>query len=217
MKPKRIILVRHGESEANVDKNLYAKLPDHEIVLTKTGEQQALAAGGEIAALIGTETVQAYVSPFKRTRQTYAGIAEGIGHNVVDVWEDPRIREQEFGHWSMRDNREEVMQERREYGRFYYRLPDGESSADVYDRMSTFLESLHRAFERPDFAENCLIVSHGAALRVFMMRWYRLTVEEFLDLRNPFNCQLIVMEKRDDGTYEPVRGLGTKSGKESRV
>ncbi len=206
MKPKRIIIVRHGQSEANVDRSLYAHIPDHEVVLTKDGEAEAVAAGSEISKMLGQETVRAYVSPFKRTRQTFAGIRTRIEKNLIDVWEDPRIREHEFGHWNMRHNRAEVMQERAEYGRFYYRLPGGESAADVYERLSTFLESMFRAFEKPDFPENCLIVSHGAAIRVLMMRFFRLSVEEFLDLQNPVNCQLIVLELNDEGKYQVVQG-----------
>ena len=34
--------------------------------------------------------------------------------------------------------------ERARFGRFYYRFPQGESGADVYDRVSTWLESLFR-------------------------------------------------------------------------
>ena len=217
MKPKRIILVRHGQSEGNANRNIYQIVPDHKIKLTQKGHHQALAAGAELAELLGTETVRAYVSPFKRTRQTYDGISKRLQKNVVEVWEDPRIREMEYGHLDSYDDIEHVMAQRRGYGKFYFRLPDGESPADVYDRMSTFMESLYRAFDKDDFPENCLIVSHGAAIRVFLMRWFRLTVEEFLDLRNPYNCQLVVMKQNDKGTYEVVQGLGTRSGKESRV
>ena len=39
------------------------------------------------------------------------------------------------------------MEERQQFGRFYYRFPNGESGADVYDRVSTWLESLHRELE----------------------------------------------------------------------
>ncbi len=217
MKPKRIIIVRHGQSEANVDKSVYATVPDHEVALTAEGEAQAVAAGTEIAKIIGQETVRAYVSPYKRTRQTYSGISKTIQQNVLEVWEEPRLREREIGRWYIQNHKTEILQERAEFGRFYYRFPGGESSADVFDRMSTFLESLHRAFDKPTFPENCLIVSHGVAIRVLLMRWFRLTVEEYLDLQNPVNCQLIVLELNGKGTYEVVQGLGTKSGKESRV
>ena len=53
---------------------------------------------------------------------------------------------------------------------FYYRIPDGESGADVYDRVSTFLETLYRDFAKPDYPENTIIVTHGMTLRLFFMR-----------------------------------------------
>ena len=215
MKPKRIILVRHGQSEGNVDKSVYKTIPDHQIDLTQKGQHQALEAGAEIAKIIGEEKVYAYVSPFARTRQTFEGIAKRIEPNIFEVLEDPRIREQEFGHTNSFTDLDEVIAERKAYGKFYYRLPDGESPADVYDRLSTFMESMHRAFERPDFPENALIVSHGAAIRVFLMRWYRLKVEEFLNLSNPQNCQLIVMEQNSQGKYDLILGLEKRDGSKS--
>ena len=36
-RPKRIILVRHGQSEGNADKNAYGKTPDSQIALTERG------------------------------------------------------------------------------------------------------------------------------------------------------------------------------------
>jgi broad specificity phosphatase PhoE len=41
----RIFLIRHGESQANVDKNLHKIIPDHEIALSSRGFQQAEQAG----------------------------------------------------------------------------------------------------------------------------------------------------------------------------
>ncbi|MFK7800778.1 MAG: phosphoglycerate mutase family protein [Anaerolineae bacterium] len=214
MKPKRIILVRHGQSQGNADQSIYTTIPDHRVELTQKGQKQALAAGIKIKKIIGTEKVHAYVSPLTRTRQTYAGIEKGIRSNIADMLEDPRIREQEYGHLnSYTKSVEEVMAERRAYGKFYYRLPDGESPADVYDRMSTFMESLYRAFEQPDYSPNTLLVSHGAAIRVFLMRWYRLKVEDFLNLKNPTNCQLVVMEQNEKGKYALIQGLN-KRGEE---
>ena len=212
MKPKRIILVRHGQSEGNADKLVYTSIPDHRVKLTTKGHQQAIEAGAEIANIIGNETVQVYLSPLIRTRQTFEGISKRLQPNIVDVLEDPRIREKEYGHLRSDEDLKKILAERRAYGKFYYRLPDGESPADVYDRLSTFMESMYRAFEQPDFPENALIVSHGAAIRIFIMRWYRLKVEEYLNLRNPKNCQLIVMEQNSQGKYDLVRGLETKDG-----
>lgn len=49
MKPKRILLVRHGESAANVDPLVYSNTPDHLIHLTEAGCAQAREAGAKIA------------------------------------------------------------------------------------------------------------------------------------------------------------------------
>lgn len=42
---------------------------------------------------------------------------------------------------------------------------------------------------------NIVIVSHGLALRVFLMRWYKWTVKQYEALHNFENGGMIVMEK----------------------
>ena len=68
MKPKRIILIRHGESQANVDKTLYGSIPDYTIELTDTGREQAREAGKRLKEVVQEESMYFYVSPFWRAR-----------------------------------------------------------------------------------------------------------------------------------------------------
>lgn len=42
---------------------------------------------------------------------------------------------------------------------------------------------------------NLVIVSHGLTLRVFLMRWYKWTVEQFEGLYNMPNGSMLVMER----------------------
>ena len=70
MKPKRIILIRHGESEANVNLHLFASVPDYAIELTEKGREQAFNAGKRLKELVNDEKLYFYVSPFWRTRST---------------------------------------------------------------------------------------------------------------------------------------------------
>jgi broad specificity phosphatase PhoE len=207
MRPKRIILIRHGNSEGNADRERYATTPDHALNLTTEGEQQALQAGQEIKQLIGEETVRVYLSPYTRTRQTYQQISQSIAPSVDRVLEDPRLREQDWGHLRPTDQNEEISQQRDNFSTFYYRIPDGESGADVYDRISTFLETMHRDFEEPDYPPNALIVTHGFAMRLFLMRWFHWSVEEFENLRNPRNCEIVVIELQPDNHYKLVDTL----------
>jgi len=207
MKPKHIILIRHGQSEGNADKNLFETKPDYALHLTDDGIKQAKQAGKEIQQIIGQETLQVYVSPFYRTRQTYQYIAESIQGNVIKAFEDPRIREQDWGHLRNPDVNEGIIQERNDFSTFYYRIPDGESGADVYDRVSIFLETLHRDFQKSDYPENTLVVTHGMTLRLFLMRWFHWNVEEFEALRNPHNCQIVIMQKGSNDRYNLVSEL----------
>lgn len=207
MKPARIILVRHGESLGNIDKSLYAHTPDHAVPLTKKGREQAQQAGQDIEQLIGNQSVYAYCSPWIRTTQTLEGITEAIQGNIVRSIEDPRLREQDWGHYKEEAFLAKENEARKEYGKFYFRLQDGESGADVYDRASTFLETLHRDFDKPDYPDNALIVTHGVTLLIFLMRWFHWTVQEFETYRNPKNCQIVVIEREDSGRFKIVSEL----------
>ena len=53
MKPKRIILLRHGESEGNVDKTIYTRKPDWKLELTERGKQQAGQARAHYQTIVG--------------------------------------------------------------------------------------------------------------------------------------------------------------------
>jgi broad specificity phosphatase PhoE len=201
MRPRRIILIRHGESEGNLDHARYQTIQDFALKLSPTGIQQAKQAGIQIKELLEDEKVYVYLSPFYRTRETFQHIRESIDDNVAKAIEDPRIREQDWGHLRHPDNNKGIIEERDNFSTFYYRIPDGESGADVYDRVSSFLDTLHRDFEKENFPGNVLIVSHGLTMRLFLMRWFHWSVEEYENLHNPRNCQIVIMEKKIDNHY----------------
>ena len=103
---------------------------------------------------------------------------------------------------------QQLKKERRDYGIFYYRFPGGEAGTDVYDRINDLLGSLHRDFLREDYPQNCVLITHSLAIRLFVMRWFHLTVEEFEQMRSPKNGQLVILQLNDDtGDYELVTPL----------
>ncbi|MBK8586382.1 MAG: histidine phosphatase family protein [Bacteroidetes bacterium] len=207
MKPKKIILVRHGESEGNVNKTVYSQKPDYALLITEKGKLQAYNAGKELKNIIGEERVKFYISPLFRTRMTFENIAQHFSLDKISFIEEPRLREQEWGHLRTLEECIRVDKERDAFGTFYFRIPDGESAADVYDRVSDFFGSLHRDFEKLDYPENIVIVSHGMTIRLFLMRWFHWTVEEFEKIENPDNCQVIIMEKTSNNKYELITKL----------
>ncbi|KAG8363790.1 hypothetical protein BUALT_Bualt19G0059000 [Buddleja alternifolia] len=212
--PKRIILVRHGESEGNKDGTAYTTTPDHKIPLTAQGIDQAKRAGTLIRNVVSDAGASSnwkayfYVSPYERTRSTLREIGRAFPRRrVIGAREECRIREQDFGNFQVAD-RMKVMKETRErFGRFFYRFPEGESAADVYDRVSSFLESLWRDIDMkrlhqgPSDELNLIIISHGLALRVFLMKWFKWTAEQFEYLNNLGNCEFRVMQVGIGGEY----------------
>lgn len=195
-KPELIILLRHGESEGNVDKIRYTDKGDPSVELTARGKEQARAAGEQIAELVGQRSVATFVSPYVRTRQTAGEVLKALRRKGIKLSlerEDPRLREREFA-GTFQPQTGVDMSEAQKYSRFFWRPPGGEwctdvcdsslplylslcctageSCADVYDRLSTFMPTLWRCFARKEELEDgvALIVTHGLTARVFAMR-----------------------------------------------
>jgi broad specificity phosphatase PhoE len=198
-RPRRIVLVRHGESEGNQDDSVYERRPDHALELTPKGLRQAEETGAALRALFGDERVSVYVSPYRRTHQTLHAFR--LDPALVRVREEPRLREQDWGNWQDRDDVRLQKTYRDTYGHFFYRFAQGESGADVYDRTGAFIDSLHRSFGDPDSPPNVLLVTHGLTMRLLCMRWFHWTVEEFESLVNPDNGETRVLELGADGRY----------------
>src|SRR5882724_856979 len=94
-----IKLVRHGQSTANTGAVRPTEVGDHTVALTDLGHKQALEAGRKVGAEFLRESL-AYCSPFRRARETMAGVLAGAGVDAesVRILEDPRLREVEHGY-----------------------------------------------------------------------------------------------------------------------
>ncbi|KAH0722490.1 hypothetical protein KY290_005140 [Solanum tuberosum] len=193
---------------------MYTVTPDYRIPLTPKGIDQAKDAGSRIFDIVsdnGSEDnwkVYFYVSPYVRARSTLREIGRAFSRRrVLGVREECRIREQDFGNFQVADRMKVIKETRERFGRFFYRFPEGESAADVYDRVSSFLESLWRDIDMnklhhdPNDDLNLVIISHGLASRVFLMKWFKWTVEQFEYLSNLGNCGFRVIQLGLGGEY----------------
>jgi broad specificity phosphatase PhoE len=206
VKPHRIFLVRHGEAEGNLDKNIFKVKPDYATLLTPLGIRQAQAVGSDLGMKLNGQSLAIYWSPYFRTRQTADEIIRKLEfyQTAKDFMrEEPLLREQEWtGSFRKTSHGSAILKameaQRDKYGHFLYRLGDesstGESCADVYDRTGDFNHTLWRDFQKKNFPKNVLLVTHGMTMRVFAMRWFHLRMEEFEILANPKNCELWEME-----------------------
>jgi broad specificity phosphatase PhoE len=199
-RPKRIVMIRHGESEANVDKTIYERIPDHAVPLTARGYEQARQLGRHLREVFENEPVRVYVSPYLRTLQTLDEL--GLDDLIEMPREEPRLREQDWANLQDTEDIEAQEKLRDSFGHFYYRFTHGESGADVYDRVSSLLETMHRDFEQPDSPQNVLLVSHGLTMRLFCMRWFHWSVRFFETLRNPGNAETHILLRQPDFRYK---------------
>ncbi|KAI9696021.1 MAG: hypothetical protein M1836_005852 [Candelina mexicana] len=219
-KPRMIILIRHAQSEGNKNRDIHQSVPDHRVRLTTEGQKQAEEAGVRLRSLLRPDDkIHFFTSPYRRTRETTEGILKSLTSNdtspspfqrhAIKVYEEPRLREQDFGNFQpCSAEMERMWQERADYGHFFYRIPNGESAADAYDRISGFNESLWRQFGEDDFADVCVLVTHGLMTRVFLMK----CVEYFEDLRNVNHCEFVIMNSNpDSGKYTLQNQLRTWS------
>lgn len=201
----RILLVRHARSIANVDPTVYLRMPDHMIPLADPHEDEdARAAGDAIAKLaIDPSSVCSWSSSFLRCRQTERIVlsrAFGTAGETVSRRESFLLREQDFGDWDgLTDHeiqeRDPVRWEKRRraadtLGIFYFRYPNGESRADVVERMSIFIGKIHRSRYQTH-----LIFLHGVTQRAFRMAWINRSVEWFEAETNPQNASVLLVER----------------------
>lgn len=200
-RPKRIILVRHGNSEANNNYEILKNVPDNKVHLSEKGIKQAKEAGKRLKQLLGNESIQFYVSPYTRTKETYENILESLKSNHTSCIYVPDLREQEYG--NLQSEMERQFKEQKEVGIYFYRFKNGESGADVHARMNIFLQYLFRRILAIDYLswDNIVIVSHALTIKFFIMAFLNLPVNEFDNIKQLDNAQYLVINKNELGKY----------------
>ena len=201
MRPKRIILVRHGNSVANNNYDILQRVPDNKVHLSEKGIKQAKEAGQRLKQIIGNESIQFYVSPYTRTKETYENIMESFHDNYTDCLYVTSLREQEYG--NLQREMDKQFEEQKKVGVFFYRFINGESGADVHARMSIFLQYLFRRILSIDYHsfDNIVIVSHELTIKFFMMNFMNWPVTELDNIKKIDNAQFWTLEKNEYGKY----------------
>lgn len=155
-----IYLVRHGETDWNRQGRLQGQA---DVELNDNGRKQAAA----IREKLGNVRLDAACSSdLKRAKETMRIILNG---RKVPVWEDPRLREMDFGRGEGGLIREIKADEKNPlYGLFEYPgryIPPEtvESFEHLYRRTGEFMKERLLPLEKQ--YENLLVVGHGAVNR----------------------------------------------------
>jgi 2,3-bisphosphoglycerate-dependent phosphoglycerate mutase len=227
--PLIVLLLRHGESTANVDPAVYESTPDHAIPLSERGVKMTDAAGNKIAQYL-TERLgfsacpnlthhkrvkcKLLVSPFRRTRETASLLLKtDLAAWITDVEESSLLVEQDWGMFEgtglvkgkilYEKEYEHLQTQKLHKGKFWARMPLGESAFDVCQRVVSLFGSIQQtrtnAGEEGAEAQVIIVVSHGITSRAFIMMWCRYSPEWFDASSNFPNCAVRVLDSAIPG------------------
>jgi len=176
--PRRLILIRHGESVGNRDR-LFTTSPD--ALLTDLGRQQAQQAAELIARLFKPEIIVA--SPYARARETGEIIARELG---LEVEFEARLHEQSYGHLAGKAYDLVFADPGYDPERpWLYRPPGGETREEVRTRVAPVFERIAATYER-----ELVIVSHGGVMQAL---WAHIT-GRWEDAHLPYNAGIVLVE-----------------------
>ena len=159
----RLILVRHGQSHANVQRRLDTRPPGAE--LTDLGVQQARAFAQSRTHPPGL----LLHSVARRAAQTAGAIGAELTVAAVEV---DGIHEVQAGDLEDRDDDAAIAEFNTVYQRWLEgdldaAMPGGESGRAVLDRYLPIVTELRlRYLDDHDFSHDIVVVSHGAAIRL---------------------------------------------------
>jgi len=148
-----VILIRHGESEDNINK-VYSR---DTTFLTSKGREQILHTKERLKEF---KFEKVYCSPLKRTKETLELL------NLKGE-EEPSLREVDFGIFKGKTFSEIVNIYPLESKLWIdetinYKIPQGESVFEAYNRIATFLDRL--IFEDKD----ALLITHDGIVRLVL-------------------------------------------------
>jgi broad specificity phosphatase PhoE len=157
-----IVLVRHGETNDNVDPLRFQGFTD--TPLNDTGRAQAREVAQRLAEREPAGR-SLWTSDLSRARETASIIGERLG---LQPWTDARLREASRGRWEGHTFAEIERDEPGLYAAWreapaQWRFPDGESLLEQQQRVTEALTEIHAGAELP-----ALVVCHGGSIRVML-------------------------------------------------
>lgn len=162
----RYILVRHAESEANIDETVRQYTKECDIPITQKGYLDCAAAAKEIQPRIKNEKpITVILSPYLRAKQTFEEINKTLAINIQKIYEDVRLRELDYGNAVMRTKEEQIHYINQKGSVFYYQHPDGESYTNLLTRLATLNNEILGEWRENDYQDKTvLMIAHAHVL-----------------------------------------------------
>jgi broad specificity phosphatase PhoE len=180
-----IYLVRHGESEANINKR-FSGITD--VNLSLKGREQARQAGLNLKF---EKISNIYSSPLTRARDTAQIISKEINFDENKINTDNSLIEVNFGlfenlTWDEIESSYKDESESWIANKIKYKFPEGEGYYDIIKRVSFFIDNV------PD---NSIIVTHFGVIQSILLY---LNIADEMNLWNfkISNCDILVLKNR---------------------
>ena len=183
-----LILVRHGETEANLQQLWYGSM---DASLTARGDAQVAATASHFGKWVQRQPIDAfYVSPLGRTRKTAAGIARAINMEPTVVDD---LQEFDLGDWEGRSlfalQDEEDLWERWQKDPTFA-PPNGESPQSFGERSLGVAQQLVDTHP----GQTVLAVTHGGIVCNIMAAWVGNGLAEWAKWE-PHYCSITMLQK----------------------
>lgn len=189
--PRKIILMRHGETQANRGGLV---LGSADSPLTPEGLQVAQ----QLTAFVSRQQVETvFSSPLGRAL-TSAGI---YTQEKKTILVRPALSELRAGEWELKFRADVAPGKPHIRPTWWDRPPGGESYADAESRMSQFVEELRATIP----AEPILVVGHAGINRVFLKLWLDLSPDYAVKVDCPHDTAYI-LNGRSVSAFSVSRG-----------
>ncbi|GAM18015.1 hypothetical protein SAMD00019534_011900 [Acytostelium subglobosum LB1] len=191
--PLELVLVRHGQSEGNEaqsrskrgDLSAYTdefkKKHSSSYRLTDKGIKQAKIAGKWVRENVAQNFDRYYTSEYVRAMETSSLLGLEEAHWLTEI----QLRERDKGKmdnisWTEKNERFEPEMKLRKRDSFFWRPPEGESIAQICQRVEHTFTTLRRECAN----KRVIIVCHGEIMWAFRVRLERLSQIRFHQLQS---------------------------------
>lgn len=184
----RLILLRHGESQWNLE-NRFTGWVD--VPLSPRGIQEAKDAGEKLRSFTFD---RAFTSVLARANETLRLALEAIGQTGIPIEKDKALNERMYGELQGLNKDETV----KKYGEaqvkiwrrsYDVRPPGGESLKDTAERVLPYYEQTITPYLLK--GDTILVAAHGNSLRALIMELEQLSLEQVLELNVPTGAPLL--------------------------
>jgi 2,3-bisphosphoglycerate-dependent phosphoglycerate mutase len=184
----RLILLRHGESQWNLE-NRFTGWVD--VPLSPRGIQEAKDAGEKLRRFTFD---RAFTSVLARANETLRLVLDTIGQTGIPIEKDKALNERMYGELQGLNKDETV----KKYGEaqvkiwrrsYDVRPPGGESLKDTAERVLPYYEQTIKPYVLN--GDTILVAAHGNSLRALIMELEQLSREQVLELNVPTGAPLL--------------------------